>query len=180
MANFISFTIRPAPWDPNKKLVHPAGYPVEAPPIYSIASSKSTSPNVVLFLGWGEGPHEVIGDGKFPKSFHSTCHLTLRGQSLEMRSSQSGSGDCKFDHPFFGHMKWKADMISSSKMELRDGHGRQVATFGKGKSGEKTLDIMQGDPYFMELVLLSGITAINLNKGMGDAAMEVFSAIAGA
>lgn len=179
-ANFVSFTIRPAQWDPSKSLVHPAGYPIEAPPIYSISSSKDTKPNVVLFAGLGAGPYDVIGDGQFPRSFHSTCHLRLRGQPLEMRSSQSGSGECKFDHPTMGHMKWKPDVFSSSKMELRDGSGNRIATFGKGKSGEKTLDVIQGDPYFIELVFLSGITAINLNKGMSEAAAEIFGAVVGA
>lgn len=180
MATFTSFTIRPATWDPSKYLVHPAGYPIEAPPIYSIVASKDQSPNVVVFSGWGAGPHDVIGDGKYPKTFHSTCPLTLRGQPLDMRMSQSGSGEFKFDHPVMGHMKWKPDILSSSRMELRDGSGRRVATFGKGKKGEKSLDVIQGDLYFIELVILSGITAINLNKGMTEAAAEIFGSILGA
>lgn len=79
-----------------------------------------------------------------------------------------------------GQMNWKPDMWSSSKIELRDGSGRRIATFGKGKSGEKTLDVIQGDPYFIELVFLSGITAINLNKGMTEAAGEILGGILGA
>lgn len=180
MASLISFIIRPAPWDPSRTLVHPAGYPIEAPPIFSIATSKETKPNVVVFSGWGVGPFDIIGDGKFPKSLHSTCHLTLRGQPLEMRLSQSGSGECKFDHPTMGHMKWKPDLFSLNKMELRDGSDRRVATFGKGKSGEKTLEVIQGDPYFIELVFVSGITAMNLNKGMTEAAGKIFGKVLGA
>jgi hypothetical protein len=180
MTGFITFTIRPAPWDPSKNLVHPAGYPVEAPPLYSITASQHGKPNVLVFCGWGAGPHDTIGDGKYPKGLHSTCHLTMRGQPLEMRMSQSGSGDFKFDHPTMGHMRWKADMFSSSKMELRDESGRRIATFGKGKMGEKTLEVIPGDPYFIELVLLSGITAISLNKGITEFAVEAFSTIVGA
>jgi hypothetical protein len=180
MTTFVSFIIRPAKWDSSRTLVHPAGYPIEAPPIFSITTSKERKPNVVAFSGWGAGPSDIIGDGNFPKSFHSTCHLTLRGQPLEMRLSQSGSGECKFEHPTMGQMKWKPDMFSSSKMELRDGSGRRVATFGKGKSGEKTLEIIQGDPYFMELVLISGITAINLNKGMTEVVGELLGGVLGA
>lgn len=65
-------------------------------------------------------------------------------------------------------------------MELRDGSDRRVATFGKGKSGEKTLEVIQGDPYFIELVFVSGITAMNLNKGMTEAAGKIFGKVLGA
>ena len=176
----VLFTLRPAPWDSNRILIHPAGYAIEAPPVLSIVASKEGNPNVVLSRGWGAGPQDVIGTAKLPNMFSSTSHLTLRGRPLDMRMSQM-SGSFSLDAPSAGRLKWKAGGLSGKTLELRDSAGERVAEFGsKGFSGEKYVEMRPGDEYFVELVLLSAMTARMVNRTVSEASSEVVSSVLGA
>lgn len=172
----ISFSIRPAPWDPKRILVHPAGYPIEAPPVLSVA----TPCQVVLSRGRGDGPYDVIGTAKLPNMFSSTSHLTLRGEHLDMRMSQM-SGSFSLESRSMGQLKWKTDGLSGKTLELRDRSGQRIAEFGpRGRSGEKYIEMIPGDDYFVELVLLSGMTARAVNKTISEATVEAVSSVVGA
>lgn len=175
----VSFCIRPAPWDSKRILVHPAGYPIEAPPVLSLVTS-GTSPNVVLSRGWGGGPYDVIGTAKLPNMFSSTSHLTLRGQPLDMRMS-SMSGSFSLESGSIGRLKWKTDGLSGKTLELWDQSGTRIAEFGsRGHfKGEKYIDMVPGDEYFVELVLLSGMTVRAVNKTIDEAAMEAVGSVVG-
>lgn len=78
----ISLSLRLAPWDSAKTLVHPSGYPIEAPPIYSIIS-QDTAPNVVLLRGWGDSTWDIVGDARLP-TLSSKIHLTFYGRPINM------------------------------------------------------------------------------------------------
>ncbi|CAI7568610.1 unnamed protein product [Penicillium viridicatum] len=146
----VSFSLRPAPWDSTKTLVHPSGYPTEAPPMYSMAS-KDSAPNVVVFRGWGEGPWDIIGDARLP-----TLSSKIR------------------------QLKWKPDMLTGRNMELQDATGKKLAKLRPGKSGEKVLEILVShDSRFLELVLLSGWTARTMNKSVMEATGEILSSVVG-
>ncbi|KAJ5179475.1 hypothetical protein N7492_002685 [Penicillium capsulatum] len=176
----VSFSIRPAPWDSQRLLVHPAGYPIESPPVLSLVASKQANPNVVLSRGWGGGPFDVIGTAELPSMFGFTSHLTLRGEPLNMRMSQM-SGSFSLDHKCMGPVKWKTDGISGKTLELRDRSGTRLAKFGsRGHSGEKYIEMVAGDECFVELVLLSGMTARAVNKTISEATAEVMSPVVGA
>ncbi|KAJ5786981.1 hypothetical protein N7457_001971 [Penicillium paradoxum] len=175
----VSFSLRPAPWDKSKILVHPLGYPAEAPPMYSIMIDKDNAPNVVIVRGWGRGPMDLIGDARLP-SLSSKIPLTFYGQSMIMHLSQM-SGNCTLDSPTLGRLKWKANMLTGKKMELHDAAGHTLAKFRSGnQKGEKMLEIfMANDSPFFELVMLSGLTA-KTAKSITEATGEMLGAILGA
>ncbi|KAJ5320682.1 hypothetical protein PENANT_c073G09244 [Penicillium antarcticum] len=176
----VSLSLRPAPWDPTKVLVHPAGYPIEAPPSYSVLICKEKAPNVVVLRGWGAGPWDMVGDARLP-SLSSKSHLTLHGQSIDMRLSQM-SGHFSLQTSFTGRLKWKTNMLSGRILELHDTSGTKIATIQPSKtSGEKELEIyVPHDGQFLELVLLSGMTAKAMTKAENEAAVEVLGSILGA
>lgn len=160
-----SFSLRQAPWDPTKILVHPAGYPVESQPMYSITICKERVPNVVMFRGWGGGPCDIIGDARLPKSLSSKSHLILHGQSIDMRLSQT-SGQFNLESPTMGRLKWKADVLCGRNMKLHDATGRRLAQLRSSKPlGENDLEILVShDDKFFELVLLSSLTARTMKE----------------
>lgn len=180
MSSFTSYTFRAAPWDPNKIVVHATGDPVDAPPLYSVSASKEGTPKVVVFYSWGATPADVIGDAKFSNSvFSSTSYLTLRGQPMEMKESLLG-GDFRLDRTPMGPMKWRTDLLSSSRMNLRDRFGKKLAKVEKARrEGEKTLHLISDDPYLLELVLLMYFTALTLNKTFFETCDDIAGGILG-
>ncbi|CAI7643331.1 unnamed protein product [Penicillium glandicola] len=165
----VSFSLRPAPWDSGKTLVHPSGYPIEAPPI---------APHVVVFRGWGGGPWDIIGDAKLPV-LSSKIRLGFYGQPINMRLNQF-SGNSTIESPSTGQLKWKVDMLTGRHMELQDATGKVLAKLRPGKSGEKVLEIfVPHDSRFFELVLLSGWTARTMNKSVTEATGEIVGSVVG-
>lgn len=176
----ISFTMRPAPWDPSRTVVHSTGYPIEAPPVFSIVASKDGDPNVVVFAGYGGGPQDVIGTAKLPSTFSSKFQIMLRGQYIEMRKSQMSEGHYSIES-HMGKLKWKVDGLTGKKLELRDASSNKIATMKSGKaSGEKILEIRPGDNFYVELVVLSAIAVRTHKNGSAADSIEVVSAILGA
>ncbi|KAJ5530255.1 hypothetical protein N7527_003648 [Penicillium freii] len=173
----VSFSLRPAPWDSTKTLVHPSGYPTEAPPMYSMAS-KDSAPNVVVFRDWGEGPWDIIGDARLP-TLSSKIRLAFYSQPIHMRLNEL-SGSFTLESPATGQLKWKPDMLTGRNMELQDATGKKLAKLRPGKSGEKVLEILVShDSRFLELVLLSGWTARTMNKSVMEATGEILSSVVG-
>ncbi|KAJ5595371.1 uncharacterized protein N7459_001579 [Penicillium hispanicum] len=162
----ITFTIRGATWDPNKNVVHPAGYPAEAPPMFSIMTSKDGDPNVVFSRGYGQGPQDVIGSASLPVGFGSTIELTLRGQPLQMRMSQL-SGNLTLEHASLGKLKWTSEGMTGRKFKLSDSSRKQLAMITPVRgSREVNLEISSGDAYFVDLVIFTGSTARLASKAM--------------
>jgi hypothetical protein len=175
---YVSFSLRSAPWDPTKILVHPSGHPVDAPPMYSITISETSTPNVMMSRGWGGGPWDIIGDARLP-TFSSKCHLTIQGQSMILRLNEL-SGSFAIESPTNGKLKWRLDM-SMRNLELRDPAGTKLAEIHSGKAGEKIVDILvPHDSRLLDLVLLSGLTARMKHRSEMEAAGEILSGILGA
>ncbi|KAA8907873.1 hypothetical protein TRICI_004880 [Trichomonascus ciferrii] len=173
-----AFTLRRAPWDPNNIVVHAAGDPVDEPPLYSISVSRKEKPKVVMFYSWDATPADIIGNATFSESIlSSSSYLTLRERSMKMKESFLG-GEFSLAHTPTGPMKWKADLLSTSRMKLYDRSGKKLAKVDKpGSSGEKKLDLISDDPDLLELVLLTYFAALTLNKAFFEIFDEVVEGI---
>lgn len=175
-----SFSIRSAPWDGEKFLIHPLGAPIEAQPMYTITLPSNSISNVILSRGWGIDPRDIIGDARLP-TFSSKIHMNVYGQSTEIRFNEI-SGSATLETPSMGKLKWKLDSITMKNLELRDSSSTKLAKFRSGKAlGEKVLDILvPHDIRFLELAVLSGMTTRKLNKTAVEATGEILSSVLGA
>jgi hypothetical protein len=145
--------------------------------MYSIIISENSTPNVMMSRGWGGGPWDIIGDARL-SALSSKCHLTIQGKSMILRLNEM-SGSFAIESPTKGILKWKLDM-SLKNLELRDASGTKLAKFHSGKEGEKILDILvPHDSHFLDLVLLSGLTARMKNKSELEVAGDILSTILG-
>ncbi|KAH8684125.1 hypothetical protein BGZ61DRAFT_455659 [Ilyonectria robusta] len=175
------FLLRKSPNDPKLLVIHPDGYPMSAPPLYSVRVT-SKKPNVTLSRGY-MSPENIIGYATV-HAFSSTNELSLRGQPMSMKQSMFGD-KYSFTVPHMGNFKWKPSMFSGSH-ELYDGSGQKLAKLGSGGlfSSEKKLELMvPGDDFFMDLVVLTAIAAKEITKlgeKVGEAGAEVAGAVVAA
>ncbi|KIW16448.1 hypothetical protein PV08_06501 [Exophiala spinifera] len=167
--------LRQSPFDPNLILIHPSGYPVEAPPLYTAISSQE---RVSVYRG-AINPANLMGVGS-RKSIslygHGGCTIAVKTDHL--------SGDFKLKYPpgGKGSLKWKTDSMSfssSSSLKLVDGSGQKIARLKK-HSSEKRLEIyVPCDEHFLNVVILSGL-AVRLGAKKNDRdALEVVQAMSG-
>jgi hypothetical protein len=95
---------------------------------------------------------------------------------MRLKMSQS-SGNFSLEGPQMGKLKWKVNQPAGSSLQLRDSAGRKLAQLksaGFPGSSEKKLEIVvQCDDRFVEVIVLSGIAAKTLTRGMMEAASEV-------
>ncbi|KAJ9643227.1 hypothetical protein H2204_002123 [Knufia peltigerae] len=172
------FVLRPCPADPNLTLIHPRGYPVDAPPLYTVIIS---SDKVSLYRGY-INPAGLIGTTSTSSVSHSAA-LTVHNQKIPMKMNQL-SLSFSFQWPPAGTLKWKADQLTGSSLELSDGSGRKLAKLksssGMMGSGEKGFEInVACDEQFLNLIILSGLAAKVGTKKNNEAASEVIQAIVG-
>ncbi|KPM44543.1 hypothetical protein AK830_g1977 [Neonectria ditissima] len=175
------FQIRPSPHGHGLLVVHPAGYPKDAPPMYCIKVKPSSKPNVVLSRG-PMSPQTTVGHARF-HFFSSTTELFVRGQPVPLKAS-TFSGKFTMDIPGMGKFKWKPNQLTGTSFELFDGAGRKLAKLGSAgllAFGEKKLELMVPcDDFFLDLVLLSAISVKELSKIAGEAASGATEAVIGA
>lgn len=174
------FSLRPSRRDSNLTIVRPAGYPADAPPLFSVRTSKTSKPNVVLYRGVA-GPASSIGNARF-HALSSTTDLSLRGQKIDMKMIQM-SGNFSLECPRMGKLKWKLDQLTGSALELCGDSGRRLAQLksaGFPGAAKKKLEIfVPCDDFFLDLVVLSAVVAKALTKAMTEAVFEVMQAAAG-
>ncbi|PVH74868.1 hypothetical protein DL98DRAFT_575422 [Cadophora sp. DSE1049] len=174
-----TFSIRSSPHLPNHLVVHPLGYPADVPPIFTIITS-TPKPNVSVFRGPAD-PVNKIGDA-IMHTFSSTIDLNHRGQTATLKEN-SLSGNFTLVSPV-GKFKWTVNQITGTGLELKDGAGMKLASLrsaGFPGSGERKLELfVPCDDMFLELIVLSAITAKTSQKGTNEAIGEVVSAVAGA
>ena len=166
-----TITLRPSPKDKNLTLIHLAGHPIDAPPLYTVIAA---SENVSVYRGH-LAPVNLIGTA-------DSSSMALRGQHLKMRMSQM-SGNLSLEWPPTGTLKWKPDMLTGSSLDLSDNSGRNLAEFKSTnmlKPSEKVIEIhVPGDEVFMALVVLSGLAAKAATRKNTEAASEIVQALAG-
>jgi hypothetical protein len=170
-------SLRTSPKDPNLTIIHPAGYPSDAPPLRSVVGTPAAKPNVVIFRG---EPHvsSNIGQASF-HSISSTIDLSLHGQSICMKMSQL-SGNFSLEYPPRTKLTWSVNKFTGSGLGLCDSSGYKLAELNSSGLGGKKLEILVScDEFFFDLVLLSAMAAKVLIKVMMDAALEVVWEAAG-
>lgn len=100
---------------------------------------------------------------------------------MRLKESQL-SGNFNLDAPI-GRFKWVVGKILGSSMELRDSSGTKLALLrsaGFPGSGERKLEIfIQCDNALVELMMLSGFAAKEVQKDAEKVASEVAQAVAG-
>ncbi|KAL6250849.1 hypothetical protein RBB50_003152 [Rhinocladiella similis] len=183
--------LRLCPADPNLTLIHPAGYPVDAPPLYTAIIS---SDKVSLYRGY-INPGNLVGTTSTSSLSHSAT-LSLYGQQMPMKMSQmSGNFTLQWPPPSSSStgtgttLKWKPDQMTGSSLELFDGSGsgsgRKLAKLKSSKSmmsssSERGFEInVPCDELFLNMVLLSGLAAKVGTKKNNEAASEVIQALVG-
>ncbi|KAK7408715.1 hypothetical protein QQX98_009131 [Neonectria punicea] len=174
--------IRPSPHDSKLLVVHPVGYPKDAPPMYSIKVSQSSKPNVVVSRGL-MSPQSTVGHAIFHMFFSTTSELSVRGQPIPLKASHF-SGKFTMDVPGIGRFKWKPNQLTGTSFELYDGAGMKLAKLGSAgllAFGEKKLELMVPcDDFFLDLVLLSAMSVKEMSKIATEAVGEASSAVVGA
>ncbi|KAL3955939.1 hypothetical protein ACCO45_008785 [Purpureocillium lilacinum] len=123
-----------------------------------------------MALYYGEAsPANLVGEGKL-SSFSSTSQMRVRGMPFTLRMSQM-SGSITLESPVTGKMKLKPNPMTGTGLGMYDASGNKVAKIRSGGGfGDKQLEIyVPGDGMFIEVVLLSFMTAKMLNKIVGDA-----------
>lgn len=162
-----SFILESCSQDPNLTLATPAGYPLDSPPLYSIAQVKGAKPDILLFRGQNHY-NNIIGDVLLPQ-MSSTTKMSLRGQGMSLKMSQS-SGNFSLECPM-GIFKWKTNQWTGSGLSLYDSSGSKIARHSK-----KRLEVyVPCSEAFTELVLLSATAANAMNESMAEAVVEVAS-----
>lgn len=115
-------------------------------------------------------------------TFSSTIDLNHRGQTATLKEN-SLSGNFTLASPL-GKFKWTVNPITGTGLELKDGTGMKLASLksaGFPGSGERKLELFVScDDMFLELIVLSAMTAKNSQKETNEAIGEVVGAAAGA
>ncbi|GJN71669.1 hypothetical protein VFPFJ_02349 [Purpureocillium lilacinum] len=160
----------------NATSIRPAGYPPTAPPLYTFTGAPHAKPNMALYYGEAS-PANLVGEGKL-SSFSSTSQMRVRGMPFTLRMSQM-SGSITLESPVTGKMKLKPNPMTGTGLGMYDASGNKVAKIRSGGGfGDKQLEIyVPGDGMFIEVVLLSFMTAKMLNKIVGDAVGEAVSSV---
>ncbi|KAL3443545.1 hypothetical protein BJX65DRAFT_285018 [Aspergillus insuetus] len=174
-------------------LIHPAGQPATAPPLYSLTSSpKSSKADYVLARGPDpNNPQALIGEVK-SHTFSSKYDLTVRGTACLLKESTLGD-KYTITIPGMGTYKWHTESMSS-KMWLKDEAKNVLATYDKSRGPssvgtwkkfiggrDRELQVMAPLGEFFVEVLLVSIYAVKMaQEGAIETAGEVVGAVAGA
>lgn len=175
------FSIRPSPMDSSTTLIHPAGYPVEAPPLYTITNNDSHKPHLTIWRGYPmpDGSN-IIGTANY--HFTKSPDLSIHGRHVPLKMS-TFSGNFTFTWLPTGKLKWKPNQLGGSSMYLYDQTGLKLAKYGStgfpGLGGKQLEIFVPCDAYFVELALLSGIVARDMNKAVEQGIAEAAGAVAG-
>lgn len=174
-------TIRQSPTVPDQTVIHPDGYPADAPPLYCISTSASKITQMVITRGFPD-PNNTNTIGFANVHLTRPIDLYLHGRPMSMKMS-SMSGNFSLSSPS-GQFKWKPSQMSGSSLYLYDHAGLKLAKYGSsGFPGfsEKQLELyVPCDEYFVELVILSAVVAKDVSKAIEEGVAEAVGAVAGA
>ncbi|RDW93498.1 uncharacterized protein DSM5745_00820 [Aspergillus mulundensis] len=190
-----SLVLRQSPSTHKVIFIHPAGAPINSPPLYSLTSSPKTSKaDYVLARGADpNNPVALVGEVK-SHTFSSKYDLTVRGTTYVLKESPMGSS-FKIELPGRGVFKWYTDEDHlTSKMWLKDESKNVLATYDKSREKssvgtwkkfvggkDRELQLHGGfDDFFVEVLLVSIYAVKMANEGAIETAVEVASAVAGA
>jgi hypothetical protein len=166
--------------NPNLTTVNPANDMKNASPLYSVIISEKAKPNVLIYRGDPDA-RNITGRANF-HSMSSTADLALGGHQMSLKMSQT-SGNFSLGGAPFGKLKWKVNQLTGGSLELYDSSGVKLALMkstGLLGMGVKKIEILVPcNDLFVDLIVLSGMSAKAYKRAMDDAAAEVIDAIAG-
>ncbi|KEY69909.1 hypothetical protein S7711_09009 [Stachybotrys chartarum IBT 7711] len=171
------FVARPSPHYSEHLVIHPAGYAVEAPPLYTIIVNTASKPNILVYHG-DPAPVNCVADATI-SSLSSKIQCNLRGQPFLLRVSTL-SDKFTVESPAYGRLKWKTNDFSSA-LTLLNQAGSRIAEYKSDRAqGGKILSIYEPcDARFVELLALTAIAAKTSGQIESEIGTEVISAIAG-
>ncbi|RKL21760.1 hypothetical protein BFJ68_g2072 [Fusarium oxysporum] len=167
------FILRQSSQDSDTTNVSPIDQPQDGLAVYTIQTSKKT---IILYRG-EPNPQQVVGECK-AAFMGLSMHLSLRGSQFSIRNSTTGT---KFivESPSYGRLVWKGDSLLGSGLSLYKTSGEKVATIKSGgilNYREKQLLLfVPCDVYYVEMVLLTAIAAMKLDKRADDIAFKLLS-----
>ncbi|WZH50280.1 hypothetical protein QYS62_011524 [Fusarium acuminatum] len=153
--------------------VSPIDQPNDGLAVYTIQTSKKT---IILYRG-ELNPQHVVGECK-AAFMGLSMNLSLRGSQFSIRNSTTGT---RFvvESPSYGRLVWKGDSLLGSGLSLYKVSGEKVATIkssGILNYREKQLLVfVPCDGYYVEMVLLTAVAAMKLDKRADDIAFKLLS-----
>ncbi|CVL00589.1 hypothetical protein FPRO06_06108 [Fusarium proliferatum] len=173
------FTIRPHPQDDNLLSILPSTAPKDSPPLYTIYKRPSSS--TLLMHRGHAAPENIIASATMHLST-SRIDVSVFNQPMVIKNS-SMTGSWGF-HTHMGKFKWKVNQMTGTGFELYDQSGKKLAKYGSAgwkRFGEKELSVyVQGDEFFVVMVLFSAVVSKELKKIIDEVVGEVAGAVAGA
>jgi hypothetical protein len=154
--------------------VSPIDQPQDGLAVYTIQTSKKT---IILYRG-EPNPQQVVGECKVA-FMGLSMNLSLRGSQFFIRNSTTGT---KFivESPSYGQLAWRGESLLGSGLSLYKASGEKVATIKSGGilnyHEEQLLLFVPCDVYYVEMVLLTAIAAMKLDKRADDIAFKLLSA----
>lgn len=157
-----AFTIRPSKVGRHFLEVRLTTHPAEVPPVCFFQQSTWSSPDLVFTRSNNGVPGMIIGESTL-KPLSGKAKMIVHGQPVQMKQS-TWSGSCDFDSAPLGSFRWK-----SSSWELQDKAGTSLARLKSEHLGRWKIDILiPCDERFIDLVLLTGLSAKMLEKAVGE------------
>ena len=167
------FILRRSSQDSDITNVSPIDQPQDGLAVYTIQTSKKT---IILYQG-EPNPQQVVGECK-AAFMGLSMNVSLRGSQFLIRNSTTGT---KFvvESPNYGRLTWRGDSLLGSGLSLYKASGEKVATIKSGgilNHHEKQLLLfMPCDVNYVEMVLLTAVAAMKLDKRADDIAYKLLS-----
>jgi hypothetical protein len=167
------FILRQISQDESITDVFPNDHAHDTSAMYSIESRKK---KITVYRG-EVNPQHIVGECK-TAFMGLSMDLSLRGQQFSIRNSMTGT---KFvvESPSYGRLEWKGDSLLGSGLSLYKGSGEKIATVKSGgilNHREKQLLVfVPCDGYYAEMVLLTAVAALKLDKRADELAYKLLS-----
>ncbi|KAH7235476.1 hypothetical protein BKA59DRAFT_484808 [Fusarium tricinctum] len=145
--------------------------PQNAMAVYTIQTTKKT---IILYRGEPNPQHKV---GECKTAFMGlSMDVTLYDSRFSIRNSTTAT---KFivQSPNYGRLEWKGDSLLGSGLSLYNASDEKVATIKSGgimnHSEKQLLVFVHCDEYFLEMVLLTAVAAMKLDKRADEIAYKL-------
>jgi len=139
--------------------------------VYTIQTTNKT---LILYRG-EPNPHHKVGECK--NAFMGlSMDVTLHDSQFSIRNSTTAT-KFVFQSPSNGRLEWKGDSLLGSGLSLYNASGEKIATIKSGgimNHREKQLLVfVHCDGYFFEMVLLTAVAGMKLDKRADEIAYKV-------
>jgi hypothetical protein len=163
--------LRQTAQDPHITGVSSINQPQNTAAIYTIQTTKKT---LILYRGSPTSQHKI---GECETAFMGlSMDVTLHDSQFSIRNSATAT---KFivQSPSYGRLEWKGDSLLGSGLSLYNISGEKVATIKSGgimnRSERQLLVFVHCDVCFLEMVLLTAVAAMKLDKRADEIAYKL-------